>query len=180
MHAAGRRGWGFTLIELMIVIAMIMLLAGLVVSVARQVHETNLRHLTKARIEAVQAALSDYYRSHDAFPLETDPVTQRAVPLSEAIDELVRAGALTRKQAADNQVDGWDQPMLYLMYDYGQTPPPQVRFEEIPALPPGDWAGRANALLASDDFHHGSRHPLIVSAAGDGRFGTGDDLFNTE
>ncbi len=184
------RRQGFTLLELMIVVAMIMLLAGLVVPVARSVYIKKLEDATRVRIEVIQTALSGYYQKEECYPCETDPPTQqpqgdadRPATVSAVVDKLINSCDLTPKQADDNKLDTWHNNMLYLMYDYKQSPYPQVELRTYSGVSSGNWASRVNALMSTHDFDYGSAHPVIGSPGADGVFGTDadgncDDIYN--
>ena len=182
------RRQGFTLLELMIVVAMIMLLAGLVVPVARSVYIKKLEDATRVRIEVIQTALSGYYQEARCYPCETDPPTQQPendanATVSAVVSKLIDSCDLTPKEAEDNKKDAWKNNMLYLMYDYKQAPHPQVELRTYSGVSSGDWASRVNASMSTHDFDYGSAHPVIGSPGADGVFGTDadgncDDIYN--
>ena len=179
MNTAIHHERGFTLIELLIVIAMIMLLAGLVVSVATQVYSTELIRQTRIHMEAIQNGLQSYHIQNLEYPFQKDPPTnpQPVKTVTEVVEVLVLGGHLTRKEAEENKLDGWGKGMVYLLYDWRKAQP-TVRYQYFRDLPSGSYVSRVNKILASGAFDTGSRHPVIVSAGSDGRFGTNDDVIN--
>lgn len=183
---------GFTLLELMIVVSIIMLLAGLVIPVARAVYVKKLEDATRVKIEVIQAALSNYYQKERYYPCETDPPTQqeeedagRPATVGAIVGKLIASGDLTPKEADDNECDAWKQNMLYLLYDYKHegTSYPEVEFFAYTGVASGDWALQVNRLMSTHDFDYGSAHPVIGSPGADGVFGADvdgncDDIYN--
>ncbi len=66
---------GLTLVEMLAVIAVIVVLAGLVISVARRIDDQSKERATENVLSIVDAALQQYYDSEGAFPadLSQDP-----------------------------------------------------------------------------------------------------------
>ena len=172
----------------MIVVATIMLLAGLVVPVARSIYIKKLEDATRVKIEVIQNALCGYYRKEgEQFPFwNADPPSQQPegsdnATVSAAI-KLIDSEDLSAKEARDNKLDAWKHNMLYLIYDYDESPP-VVELRTYPGVSSGDWASRINALMSTHDFDYGSAHPVIGSPGADGVFGTDadgncDDIYN--
>jgi general secretion pathway protein G len=69
--ATGRRA-AFTLLELLTVITLIAVLAGLVLGVGRRAVETGKIARAKAELAALSAALEDYHRIYGDFPRTDD------------------------------------------------------------------------------------------------------------
>lgn len=105
----------FTLIELLTVMAIIFVLAGLVMGVSgvvsRNMHEAR----TKARMEAMMTALQEHYQDRGYYPQQ-----------ATAADLSFTATAFTHTQTGrpylegyngGAYLDGWERPFLYATAD---------------------------------------------------------------
>jgi type II secretory pathway pseudopilin PulG len=181
MNEPPRSADGFTLVEVLIAIAMIMLLAGLVVAVARQINDQILAKQTHAHIKAIEEGLQAYHNKNHKYPLESRDASGNIEPIAAAVDDVVEElrlkGDLKRKMAEDNRLDGWGRTMVYLTYDY-TADRPVCEYDPNIAPGRGNWKPSVDELLASGAFDTGSGHPVILSGGPDGDFGTPDDRDN--
>lgn len=125
--ATGRRA-AFTLLELLAVITLIAVLAGLVLGVGRRASESGKSARARAELAALSAALENYRRLHGDFPQTDDEprllqsLIGKRGPTGLAVNgramlELARfttAGALDPfSNAAAELIDPWGQPYVY-------------------------------------------------------------------
>jgi prepilin-type N-terminal cleavage/methylation domain-containing protein len=68
MAAAIRRAHGFTIVELLIVMAIILVLAGLVLATSNYVQKKGYRSRAEAEIAAMSAALENYKADNGVYP----------------------------------------------------------------------------------------------------------------
>lgn len=107
------------------------------------------RRITRARLLRVLVALRSFVRSHD-LDLQWSENTSPEAWLVQLIDGDTEYGEPMFER--DQLFDGWGRPLAIRRAPAGRT-----RFQFLSPLPPG-WE--------------------LVSAGPDGRFGTGDDLFD--
>src|SRR6476469_5087799 len=67
-HSSFRAGSAFTLIELLIVMAIIIVLAGLILATANYVQKKGYRSRAEAEIAAISAALENYKADNGVYP----------------------------------------------------------------------------------------------------------------
>ncbi len=94
MNRARRQPQGFTLLEMMVVIALIGLVSAIVAVSVINVYEPAREDMTRNQLVAVSAALKTYYLKKGTFP--------------ERLEQVVEAGVLD-----ELPTDGWKQPLAY-------------------------------------------------------------------
>jgi len=94
MSSARRQLRGFTLLEMMVVIALIGLVSAIVAVSVINVYEPAREDMTRNQLVAVSAAVKTYYLKKGAFP--------------ERLEQLVEAGVLE-----ELPLDGWSKPLSY-------------------------------------------------------------------
>ena len=122
----GRRA--FTLLELLVALALIALLAGLVLSAGHRAGEASRSARARAELAALTTALENYQRAYGDYPRTNDGAQHlqsllgRRGPLNTAVTgrclidtaRFTMAGALDPFAAASAVVaDPWGQPYLY-------------------------------------------------------------------
>ncbi|MEO5720039.1 MAG: prepilin-type N-terminal cleavage/methylation domain-containing protein, partial [Chthoniobacterales bacterium] len=98
----------FTIIELLIVMAIIIVLAGLVIATSGYVQEKSKRSRTEAEIAAMSAALESYKADNGIYPTDlqkTEAVDPLTVPVQPA-----SSGYLYGELTGDKNFDGTPEP----------------------------------------------------------------------
>jgi len=198
-----RRNAGFSLIEILVVLALVGLLMGLVATGVFRFSETGRITDAQARIEALSLLVESYRDREGEYPPSRLPrmgVTDanRVNEGCEALAAALRAKSYGGRRpnegwlvntdddrspmlsSADNSnallelCDPWDNPLVYIVHeDYAQ--------EFTYRLTDGDFVedyralARTNALTGA--FHNFESYQLL-SAGPDGLLGTEDDLAN--
>lgn len=67
-----RRQFGFTLVEILVVLAVVMLLAGALLGVGKYITVRAQVQLCESQLEVISTALEQYYDDHGVFPFEAD------------------------------------------------------------------------------------------------------------
>lgn len=98
---ARRPAAGFTLVELMIVLVIIGILAGIAIYNFRGQTDNAKRETTKAKFAQIKVALNTYYGQYSNYP--PPAASGGGLPL------LIQAGLLTQAAAKD----AWDQDVQY-------------------------------------------------------------------
>ena len=116
-----KRTKGFTLIELMIVIAIIGILIGTTFKLMQVAADSKARAVTRARMERLQNALSGYYATYGmypAVPFYGNPDPSATDNTSETTGEAVVSGSQASAQAAARaQPVGFEYPTPVWMND---------------------------------------------------------------
>src|SRR5262249_3664667 len=89
----------FTLMEIMVVVAIIVILAGISVVAVTGYLERARVDATKARIHTVETAALQYYTNHNEYPASIESHTQREGPLPALLDR-------------DSIVDEWGREII--------------------------------------------------------------------
>ena len=134
MH--GRREYGrraFTLIELLIVMAIIIVLAGLVIATSGYVQEKSKRSRAEAEIAAMSAALESYKADNGIYP--TNPDTERLNPTSPAPNDYAPASAyLYELLAGDLGRDRTIENKTYFSFKPNMLLPPPPSTNAVTAI----------------------------------------------
>ncbi|MHC5083906.1 MAG: type II secretion system protein [Planctomycetota bacterium] len=64
-----RRQFGFTLVEILVVLAVVMLLAGALLGVGKYITVRAQVQLCESQLEVISTALEQYYDDHETFPV---------------------------------------------------------------------------------------------------------------
>jgi type II secretory pathway pseudopilin PulG len=117
----------FTIVELLVVITIIAILAGLTLSFLLKSQEPGFRVATKATILNIERALDSYKVSNGHYPLES---IAGAINLSDASNSEVKSAIVELLKLESFSVndqgvpeDDWENP-IYLIYakNYGVSP----------------------------------------------------------
>lgn len=124
-----RRARAFTLIEILTVIAIIAVLAGITLGAARRVSESGKIARTKAELAALSAGLESYKRQYGDYPVTADAATflrslrGKSSPTQQTIAgrACVDISAFTTADGTDPElnssavlVDPWQRPYVYI------------------------------------------------------------------
>jgi type II secretory pathway pseudopilin PulG len=126
-HSSFRAAGAFTLIELLIVMAIIIVLAGLILATANYVQKKGYRSRAEAEIAAISAALENYKADNGVYPstAETnalipnkmgDPVSASYTRASLALYKLISGDA-------DNSADRSAEAKSYFTFKPNQVSP---------------------------------------------------------
>ena len=78
------RTWGFTIVEVLVVMAIILVLAGLVLATSSYVHNKGARSRAEAEIAAMSAALENYKADNGIYPRDiTANTTDNLIALTD-------------------------------------------------------------------------------------------------
>src|SRR4051812_7250343 len=115
----------FTLLELLAVIALIAILAGLVVGVGRRAVEVGQVARAKAELAALAAALEAYKRAHGDYPRTDDPARFLQSLLGRLGPALAPASAPpfieTARFVTEGARDPWTDATAQLVDPWGQV-----------------------------------------------------------
>jgi prepilin-type N-terminal cleavage/methylation domain-containing protein len=143
---------GLTLVEMVVVIGVVLVLAGIVVSLTRHVDSQSKERTLSNTFAVLKSALQEYYEFMDAFPIQADlttGVTTRAITLYGQLD-FVPASRQVLQQIDRSFIQG-DTPNVFRVCD--------------------PW-GTAIDYRYKD----GDTFPELISAGPDKTFGTPDDI----
>ncbi len=152
---------GLTLIEIIIVLAVIALLATMVIGIASHIDTQSKEKAIEATFALLEGALDEYKDVNDNFPVQIEVDSNNAPAHSELLYEaldFVPASRNIMKKISDkliqNKYNPVADPPVYEIYD--------------------PWG------TALDYIYDTSRdtYPLLISAGKDKTFGNGDDIRN--
>ncbi len=186
----GPRQRAFSLVEMLVAMAIIILLAALVLGVGRHLVHQSQERLTEGALQVLAAALEQYYESRQTFP-EAPPGFRQA-----DLENALRRGPQDRA-GPDIQNTYASSELLYYRLDEAPDSRRLVetiadslktdlddqgrrrRFtvqatgEQIPLVRFVDAWGRSLRYVYEPDT---MTFPIVSSAGIDGQFGTADDL----
>jgi len=119
---------GFSLVELLVVVAVVGILAAITLSIAGGARERAARERASAELAIIATALEQYRTVHGAYPQITgegtrllEALTGRLTPNGASDDRppFLTLDGLTLDDAGTQLVDPWDQPYFYTFYRSG-------------------------------------------------------------
>ncbi len=117
---------GFTLSEVLIVVAIVLILAGALVGFGKRLKQQAQQSLCECTIGVLIAAIEQYHDWHDAFPDQTVNLYQQlySLPKSRTICEQLESSLLgdTDGNGLFEFLDPWGKPLRY-RYQPGMTFP---------------------------------------------------------
>lgn len=159
MGRGGRTEAGVTLVEMLIVLAIITLLASLVIGMATHIDNQSKGKGLQNTFAVLESALEEYREQTGHFPEQPDPDSANAAGHSEILYDALNSIAGSRKileQISDS--------LIRHNVDTGATPP-------IPEIY-DPWAG----VLGYSYDPLVDTYPELISAGPDGIFNTPDDI----
>ena len=126
-HLSVRAAGAFTLIELLIVMAIILVLAGLILATSNYVQKKGYRSRAEAEIAAISAALENYKADNGVYPIHSD--TNALLPNKmgdPTVAEYQKASLALYKLIsgdADNSVDRSAETKAYFTFKPNQLGP---------------------------------------------------------
>jgi len=147
---------GFTLSEMLVVVAILLILAGALVGFGRHLKQQARANLCGCTISVIIAAIEQYHDWHDAFPAPDFPVDPandpRRLPIENLYAQLYdqpRSCALCeqieKSQKGDTDGDGafefldpWGKPLRYRYLDKNGFP---LTFPLVISAGPDGWFG---------------------------------------
>ncbi|MBN1817140.1 MAG: type II secretion system protein [Sedimentisphaerales bacterium] len=183
--------FGFSLVEVLVVMAIIIILATIVVGVGRRFVRQSQERLTDSGINVIQAAIEQYHDFHEKFPFVTPPLSDpdgyTQAMLAADLDGVISAGIFNEYASSERLYYELDQypnsrrlieTMVSemktskdsqgrdrkIVLNNGSEEKPLVRFVDV-------W-GRSLRYVYTQDM----TFPLVVSDGVDGEPGTADDL----
>ena len=149
---------GFTLVEMLIVVAVIALLATMVINVATRIDDQSRKRCLECTCALLECALQEYCAYTSGFPEQPEKDFTNAVVHSEYLCQELRRIPDSRKV-----LDKISNSLMENKYGAASTPP------EIY----DPWGTALDYRYVSGD-----NFPELVSAGPDRIFGTADDISN--
>ncbi|MCU0916397.1 MAG: prepilin-type N-terminal cleavage/methylation domain-containing protein [Planctomycetes bacterium] len=153
-----RHSGGVTLIEMLVVLGVILVLAGVVVTVTLRVESQGKEAVVQNAFTLLGSALHEYHEARGQFPPQTERNTANARPHAELMYRELHA------EPASRQV----LEKLNTSLIKNTSGPADLRFICDP------WGTTIDYVYATNDTF-----PRLTSAGSDRKFGTDDDLVNT-
>jgi len=118
-HSSFRATCAFTIVEVLVVMTIILVLAGLVLATSSYVHNKGARSRAEAEIAAMSAALENYKADNGVYPLDTSVDARVTLDAS-----LYTAASLTLYKAisgdADNDASRSAEKTSYFTFYYSE------------------------------------------------------------
>jgi prepilin-type N-terminal cleavage/methylation domain-containing protein len=116
---------GFTIIELLIVMAIILVLAGLILATSSYVHKKGQRSRAEAEIAAISAALENYKADNGVYPTTAETNALKANTIGDPINYQAASLALYKLISgdADNSADRSAESKSYFAFKPNQLNP---------------------------------------------------------
>ncbi len=166
---------GFTVVELLVVMTIILVLAGLILATSGYLHNKGARSRAEAEIAAISAALENYKADNGAYP--TDPATEGLDPKAGVNLAAYQAAslALYKKISGDSDGDRKPDPTAtsYFIFKSNQlSPTDETQDVQFIKDPFGDSYGYSTlyqAQVATGNTNPGGYNPTfdLWSTAGD-------------
>jgi prepilin-type N-terminal cleavage/methylation domain-containing protein len=106
---------GFTIIELIVVIGIILVLAGLILATSSYVHNKGARSRAEAEIAAMSAALENYKADNGVYPSSTPTTTLNAQNSTNPVNYQTASAFLFQSLTGDSNADGQPGPGVVYM-----------------------------------------------------------------
>ena len=106
---------GFTIVEILVVMAIILVLAGLVLATSSYVHNKGARSRAEAEIAAMSAALENYKADHGVYPVTIATTTLNARTSTDPNNYKSASTAMYQTLAGDTDADGQSGPATSYM-----------------------------------------------------------------
>ena len=191
--------FGFSLVEVLVVMAIIIILATIVVGVGKRFVRQSQERLTNSAIDVIQTAIEQYHDFHEKFPFVTPPISDSDGYTQDMLITALRTvenDQTVTVQPAGTIGEEYSSEMLYyvldqypnsrrlidaMVADLKTSKDDQGRErkiilnnggEEIPLVRFVDIWGRSLRYVYTQDM----TFPLVLSAGIDGEFGSSDDL----
>lgn len=147
---------GFTLIEMLIVVAVIAILATMVVGLATRIDNQSKERALKSTFTLLDSALQEYYEYTGKFPEQAEKNFDNAAAHSEylyrELDSIPSSRQVSEKIS---------NSLIKNKFGAADTPP---EFYDL-------WG-----MVLEYRYVQGDNFPLLLSAGPDRTFGTGDDV----
>ena len=130
-RSVDRNGAGFTIVEVLVVLVIILVLAGLVLATSSYVHNKGARSRAEAEIAAMSAALENYKADNGIYPASATLLPTEANPANYQTASMI----LFRNLTGDTDNDGQPGPGTSYM-----------------ALKPNQIGGTSPAFFVKDPF----------------------------
>ena len=134
-HSSFRASRGFTVVELLVVMAITLVLAGLVLTTSSYVHNKGARSRAEAEIAAMSAALENYKADNGVYPISGATSALNARTFTDPRDYQSASAALYQSLAGDSDTDGLPGPGVSYM-----------------AFKPNQLSGSGSTILIKDPF----------------------------
>ncbi|MHC4430820.1 MAG: prepilin-type N-terminal cleavage/methylation domain-containing protein [Planctomycetota bacterium] len=157
-----RDKYGFTLIEMLVVLALIVILASMVIGVASHIDARAKRDQIENAFVLLDSALQEYHQFRDKFPEQPEQNYANATAHSEYLYNELNSVPDSR-----SILERIDRSLIENKYSAAAAP-----VAEIPEI--YDPWGTALDYM----YNPGENFPLIVSAGPDKKLGTADDVDN--
>jgi prepilin-type N-terminal cleavage/methylation domain-containing protein len=157
-----RFGRGMTLIEILVVVAVILILSGVVISVTQRVDNQAKEKAVRNVFSLLKGALTEYYDANDAFPLQPNPAVTTADAMAHMTIMYVQLTSIPASRQILRRID--------LSFTHGPDANDIVGVYD-PWRKPIDYRYRS-----SQDGTNADTFPVLTSAGPDKKFGTADDI----
>jgi prepilin-type N-terminal cleavage/methylation domain-containing protein len=118
---------GFTILELLIVISIIVVLAGLILATSGYVQKKGARSRTEAEIAAISAALENYKADNGIYPTSSDTDALKANTMGDPTQTTYQAATLSLYKLisgdADNDANRTAEAKSYFSFKPNQLSP---------------------------------------------------------
>ncbi|MEA3226513.1 MAG: prepilin-type N-terminal cleavage/methylation domain-containing protein [Planctomycetota bacterium] len=157
-----RNKYGFTLIEMLVVVALIAILASMIIGVASHIDARAKENGIESTLVLLDGALQEYREFTDKFPEQLEQDYANAAAHSEYL--YYELNSIPDSRSILEKINNF-----LIENNYGATGTPVGTVPEIydPWETPLDYR-----------YTPGENFPLIVSAGPDKKFGTADDISN--
>ncbi|MBA2433771.1 MAG: type II secretion system GspH family protein [Verrucomicrobiota bacterium] len=122
MRSARRNFAGFTIVEVLVVLAIILVLAGLILATSSYVHNKGARSRAEAEIAAMSAALENYRADNGVYPLSATPdARENGDPLAQIYKDA--SLVLYRALSGDTDLNRQAEATSYMSFKPNQLSP---------------------------------------------------------